>query len=136
MTIEDFEPGKPNRLTAVLRRVSGQAAAVRAGAARLAQRVPGTIRATRTSATRLVGHLPATVKATQSGVRATTGALQQLPDSTLRSVAASAAGLGAGLYLAGKTRLAVVTGIVPALIVSVAIAVRPVKPVAPGKSNP
>jgi hypothetical protein len=135
MTIEEFEPNKPNHLTTVVRRVSGSARVARNGAASLLERMPATIRATRNGAASLLERMPATVSATQAGVRATTSALQQLPDSTLRSLAASSAGLGAGLYLAGKRRLAVAAGVVPALIVGVAIAVRPVKTAAPAKSN-
>lgn len=121
MTIEEFQPDKPGHLTTIGRRVSGSARTVRNGVATL------------------VGRLPATVKATQAGVQvgvqATTGALQRLSDTTLRSLAASSAGLGAGLYLAGKNRLLVALGIVPAIVVGVVIALRPHKTVAPPKSS-
>jgi hypothetical protein len=117
MTIEEFQPDKPGHLTTIVRRVSGLARTVRNGAASL------------------VGRLPATVKATQAGVQATTGALQQLPDTTLRSLAASSAGLGAGLYLAGKNRLLVVLGVVPAIVVGAAIALRHHKTITPPTSS-
>ena len=136
MTIEEFEPNKPGHLTTVVRRVSGSAKAARNGAANLLGRVPGTIRTTRNGAANLIGRVPGTIRTTQAGALATTTALQQLPDSTLQSIAASSAGLGAGLYLAGRRRLAVAAGVIPALIVGVAIAVRPVKKAAPAKSNP
>lgn len=136
MMIEEFEPNRPGHLTTVVRRISGSAKAVRNGAASLVERVPATIRATRNGAANLLERVPATISATQAGARATTSALQQLPDSTLQSLAASSAGLGAGLYLAGRRRLAVAAGVIPALIVGVAIALRPVKTAAPAKSNP
>jgi hypothetical protein len=135
MTIEEFQPDKPGHLTTIVRRVSGSARVVRNGAANLVERLPATVRATLAGVSNLVGRLPATVKATQVGVQATTGALQQLPDTTLRSLAASSAGLGAGLYLAGKNRLLVALGIVPAIVVGAAIALRPHKTVAPPKSS-
>lgn len=135
MTIEELEPKKPGHLTTVVRRISGSAKAARNGATRVIGRVPEAIRATRHGARNLLRRVPATIDATQAGARATTSALQQLPDSTLQSLAASSAGLGAGLYLAGRRRLAVVAGVIPALIVGVAIAVRPVKKPAPVKSN-
>jgi len=93
------------------------------------------VRATQAGASNLVARLPATARATQAGARATTSALQQLPDSTLRSLAASSAGLGAGLYLAGKNRLLVALGVVPAIVVGAAIALRPHKTIAPPKSS-
>lgn len=136
MTIEEFEPNKPGHLTTIVRRVSGSAKAARNGAANLVGRVPGTIRMTQAGAANLLARVPGTIRTTQAGALATTTALQQLPDSTLQSLAASSAGLGAGLYLAGRRRLAVAAGVIPALIVSVAIAVRPGKKAAPAKSNP
>jgi hypothetical protein len=135
MTIDDFQPDKPGRLTTIVRRVSGSVGAVRNRATDLAAHLPATVKATQAGASNLVGRLPATARATQNGVRATTSALQQLPDSTLQSLAASSAGLGAGLYLAGKTKLAVAAGILPALVVSAAIAWRPAKTVAPAKPS-
>ena len=117
MTIEELQPDKPGRLKAIVGRVSGSAHAIRNGASNL------------------VARLPATARATQAGARATTSALQQLPDSTLRSLAASSAGLGAGLYLAGKNRLLVALGVVPAIVVGAAIALRPHKTIAPPKSS-
>jgi hypothetical protein len=153
MTIEEFQPDKPGHLTTIVRRVSGSARVVRNSAANLVGRLPATVRATQAGASNLVarlpaaakatqagastlvGHVPASVKATQAGVQATTSALQQLPDSTLRSLAASSAGLGAGLYLAGKNRLVVVAGIIPAIVVGVAIALRPHKTVTPPKAS-
>jgi hypothetical protein len=117
MTIADFEPNSTNgkHLTTVLRRVAGPVNAARAGMATL------------------VSHAPETVKAATSAARATTGALQTLPDEALRSLTASSIGLGAGLYLAGKHRLAVAAGVGPALVVGAAIASRPVKPAAPAE---
>jgi hypothetical protein len=111
MTIADFEPNlRGKHLTTVLRRVSGPIGAARDGVATLVARVP------------------ATVNATRSGARATTSALQTLPDSTLRSLAATSIGLGGGLYLAGKNRLAVAAGVGPALVMGAAIVLRPARP--------
>jgi hypothetical protein len=67
------------------------------------------------------------MQATRNGASATTSALQTLPDSTLRWLAASSVGLGAGLYLAGKQRLLIAAGVAPALIMGAAIALRPHK---------
>jgi hypothetical protein len=118
MTNADFEPTPRSRhLTAILRRVSGP------------------IKVARNGAVSLVARLPGTVAATQVGARATTTALQKLSDSTLRSMAATSAGVGAGLYLAGKRRFAVVAGIVPAFI-GAAIVMRPSKSPAPAKTAP
>jgi hypothetical protein len=135
MTIEEFQPDKPGYLTTIVRRVSGLARTVRNEVASLVGRLPAAVKATQAGAANLVGRLPAAVKATQAGAQATTDALQQLPDTTLRSLAASSAGLGAGLYLAGKNRLLVALGVVPAIVVGAAIALRPHKTVTPPKSS-
>jgi hypothetical protein len=135
MTIEELQPDKPGRLKAIVGRVSGSAHAIRNRASNLVGRLRVAVRATQAGASNLVARLPATARATQAGARATTSALQQLPDSTLRSLAASSAGLGAGLYLAGKNRLLVALGVVPAIVVGAAIALRPHRTVAPPKSS-
>jgi hypothetical protein len=123
MTITESErrsPGTPapanelheNRAGAV-RRISDAIELARRGAITVIERVPGTVRATR------------------AGAHGMTTALQTLPDSTLRWIAATSVGLGAGLRLAGAPRLVSAAGAAPALIVGAAIALRPIKPVAP-----
>jgi hypothetical protein len=117
MTI-DLEPNsRRSQLMTVLRRASGP------------------LKVARDGATTVVRRVPATLSATRAGAQATTHALQTLPDSTLRSLAASSAGLGTGLYLAGKRRLAVVAGVVPALIMGAAIALRPARPIVPTETK-
>jgi hypothetical protein len=51
--------------------------------------------------------------------------LQVLPDSTLRGLAASSMGLGAGFYLAGVSRLMTAAAIAPAMVIGAAILLRP-----------
>jgi hypothetical protein len=77
------------------------------------------------AATAVVTHLPATARATQRGARTTTSALQALPDSTLRGLAASSIGLGAGSYLARGPRLLTAAAVIPGLVFGAAIIVRP-----------
>ena len=118
MTVEEFEKPSPgHHLASVVRRVSGS------------------IKVARNGATRLIGSVPGTMNATRASAHATTTALQTLPDSTLRWLAASSVGLGAGFYLAGKRRLVIAAGVAPALIMGAAIALRPFKPVVPTKAN-
>ena len=69
----------------------------------------------------------AALRAARTGVQGTTDALQTLPDSTLMGVAATSIGVGAGFYLARAPRLAIATGIAPALIMAAAILLRPMK---------
>jgi hypothetical protein len=118
MTIEEFEKPSPgNHVASLVRRVSGS------------------IKVARNGATSLLGRVPGTMNATRAGAHATTSALQTLPDSTLRWLSASSVGLGAGLYLAGKRRLVIAAGVAPALVMGVAIAIRPIKPVVPTEAN-
>jgi hypothetical protein len=82
----------------------------------------------------LVARLPDTLKATRAGAAGAVGALQTLPDPTLRSLAATSVGLGVGLYCSRAGRLAIVAGMVPALLMGAAIAVRPLEPSLPPKA--
>ena len=95
--------------------------------ASIVRRLSGAAKSARRGASRIVAHAPGTMQATRNGASATTSALQTLPDSTLRWLAASSVGLGAGLYLAGKQRLLIAAGVAPALIMGAAIALRPHK---------
>jgi hypothetical protein len=77
----------------------------------------------------LVEHAPGALGATRAALSDSTSALQALPDSTLRWLAASSIGLGAGFALAHAPRLAVAAGVAPALLIGRAIALRPAEPV-------
>jgi hypothetical protein len=114
LTIEEFgSQSRGKRLTIVLRRIPSPARAIRSGYSAVARHVPGA------------------VSATQAGLEQTTTALRRLPDSTLRSLAAGSMAVGAGLYLAGKHRVAVAASLVPTVIVGVAILGRPAVPMTP-----
>jgi hypothetical protein len=118
LTIEESgSHSRGKRLTMVLRNIPSPARAIRSGYSAVARNMPGA------------------VSATQSGIEQTTTALRRLPDSTLRSLAAGSMAVGAGLYLAGKHRVAVAAGLVPTVIVGVAILGRPAVPVAPVDSK-
>lgn len=95
---------------------------------RLAGRVSGVIRAVRSSATTLMDRLPATVKATRARAHSTATALQSLPNSTLRGLAATSLGLGAGFYIAGAPRVVTAAGVAPALVMGAAMVLRPNEP--------
>jgi hypothetical protein len=99
--------------------------------ASVARRVSGAIRFAGRGAGLIVKRVPATVNATRAGAQGTTSALQTLPDSTLRWLAASSVGMGAGFYLARAPRLAIAAWVAPALVMGAAIALRPTVPVVP-----
>jgi hypothetical protein len=103
-------------VSAGIRPVHGVIAIARTGVA-FARRGAGT----------LLARVPGTIHATRAGVHDAASALQTLPEPTLRSLAASSVGLGAGLYLAGSPRVVIVAGMVPAMITGAAIALRPVE---------
>jgi hypothetical protein len=65
------------------------------------------------------------VRVARVGARKSTSALQILPDSTLRGLAASSIGLGAGFYLAGVPRLVTAAAMTPAMVIGAAILLRP-----------
>jgi hypothetical protein len=99
--------------------------------ASVARRASGAIKAASGSTMTLMERVPGTIDTTRAGAHGTTSALQTLPDPTLRWLAAASVGLGAGFYLAGAPRLAIAAGSAPALILGAAIALRPIRPVAP-----
>jgi hypothetical protein len=111
-------------LTALAKPVSGMVAIARSSVAAAGR-----------GATTVVTRLPTTIRATQAGATEATGALQGLPDPTLRSLAATSVGIGAGLYLARAPRAVVVIGMVPAMLMGAAIATRPDETPAPGKTQ-
>lgn len=106
MTILDIDPKSPNALATILKRVTGPFKVARKGG--------GVV----------VRQLPPTAKAAQAGTMAATSAVRRLSDSTLRWLAASSIGLGAGLYLSGKRRLTVAAGVAPAIVAGITIALR------------
>jgi hypothetical protein len=101
------EPEVEQRRATAARRVSRVLTTIRSGVSTLAQRAPGVARTAQTRAS-----------------DATTG-LQQLPDSTLRWLAAGSLGVAAGFQLAGAPRLVRAAGAAPALFMGAAIALRP-----------
>jgi hypothetical protein len=103
-------------LSAVARPVSGAVTIARSSVAAAGR-----------GATKVVARLPTTIRATQASATEATTALQGLPDPTLRSLAATSVGIGAGLYLARAPRAVVVVGVVPAMLMGAAIALRPVE---------
>jgi hypothetical protein len=67
----------------------------------------------------------------RTGASDTTTALQALPDPTLRWLAATSVGLGAGLYLAGVPRGVIAAAVTPAILLGAAIVGRPHEPAIP-----
>lgn len=89
----------------------------------------------RRSTANLIARVPGTLKTTRAGAQEATNALQGLPDPTLRTLVASSLGLGAGFYLRGAPRLLILAGVVPAMIMGAAMALRPVAPLAPNGAD-
>jgi hypothetical protein len=111
--------------------VGGTAAAVRRPASGVASVARTSVSTARRGAATVIAHLPGTLGASRDGMRGTIGALQTLPDPTLRSVAATSVGLGVGLYLTRANRMAIVAGLVPAVLTGAAIIARPIEPSVP-----
>jgi hypothetical protein len=74
---------------------------------------------------------PSILRSARSGIARTVVALQTLPDTTLRSLAATSVGLGAGLSFTRAGRLGAIAGVVPAFLMEAAIANRPGTPLDP-----
>lgn len=69
-------------------------------------------------------HASGAIDATLTRVREASRTVQTVPDSTLRWLAASSIGLGAGLFLARAPRVVVAAGVAPALVAAAAIVAR------------
>jgi hypothetical protein len=101
----------------------------------IAEKVSGAMSVARDGVTILVRRMPGTVHATRTAAFETTSALQTLSDPTLRSLAATSLGLGAGFYVAGAGRLAVVAGLAPAIVLGAAVLLRPIHRPAAEEAN-
>jgi hypothetical protein len=120
------------------RRVSGTGARdqdLRKRLASVGRHLSEAIKGVRTGGTRLIELMPGTIDATRARAHETTSALQTLPDPTLRWLAASSVGLGAGFYLAGAPRVVIAAGVAPALILGAAIVLRPIEPAIPAEAD-
>jgi hypothetical protein len=73
----------------------------------------------------LADRLPGTWGHVRAGAKGAVANLQTVPDSGLRLLAGVFVGVGAGLQLSGKKRLAALAGFVPASIFGFAILSRP-----------
>ena len=76
----------------------------------------------------LAARAPWVARTARAGARGTTSALQRIPDPTLRWLAATSIGMAAGLHAAGAPRLVRAAGIAPAMLIGIAVALRPVEP--------
>jgi hypothetical protein len=116
------KPGRhPSRARTPFRRLQKQLS-------RSVRRATGVISSAGSGAATIVGRAPAAVRAPAARVGGATNPLQALPDSTLRWLAASSVGLGAGFFLAGAPRLVVAAGVAPALVMGAAMIARPIEP--------
>lgn len=98
---------------------------VRTTAAAAIGHVPGAIGNARHRFGDVTARLPGTLGHVRAGAQGTVTNLQTVPDSGLRLMAAASVGLGAGLRLAGKKRLATLAGFAPASVFGFAIMSRP-----------
>lgn len=88
-------------------------------------RVPEISGNARHRAGQVAERLPGAFGRVRSGAESSVTELQRMPDSRLRMLAAVSIGFGAGLRLAGASRLATFAGFAPASILGFAIISRP-----------
>jgi hypothetical protein len=98
---------------------------VRTATAAAIGKVPEAVGQARRGAGKVAHRLPGTIGQVRAGAQGTVTNLQTVPDSGLRLLAAASVGLGAGLRLAGKKRLATLAGFAPASLFGFAIMSRP-----------
>lgn len=105
--------------------VRGAIEHARAGVADAIGHVPEVAAEARDRAEQVAGHFPAAFDELRTRAENTVTRLQTMPDSRLRLFAAASIGLGAGLRLAGASRLTTLAGLVPASVLGFAIVSRP-----------
>lgn len=105
-----------------LRRAIAQ---IRTRSSEVVGQAPGVAGTARDRGEQVARHLPEAFDRVRSSAGNGVTRLQTMPDSGLRLLAAASIGLGTGLRLAGKSRLATLAGFVPASILGFAIVSRP-----------
>lgn len=98
---------------------------VRAKADEVGEEMPAVIENARLQGIRIADQLPGKLDQIRAGAQGALANLQTVPDSQLRLLAGVFVGVGAGLQLGGKRRLAALAGFVPASIFGLAIMSRP-----------
>ena len=96
--------------------------------ATLGRQLKAVVPATRARTEGLLRRWPAALASARTGADRTTAAVQSMPTSTLRSLAAGSAGLGAGLLLGGAPRLVAVAGVAPAIVIGATVLSRSSNP--------
>jgi hypothetical protein len=104
---------------------SGAADHVRAGTATAADAVPEVISKIRTGVEEVADRLPDALEAARTGAAATAGTLREMPEPTLRVLAALSVGMGIGLYVAGAPRLVTMAAFAPAVMAGLTVAMSP-----------
>ena len=117
----EFEANGRKRFGSVRRAIG----AFRAKVSTATGHVPEAVAYARHEAGMVADRLPGTLGHVREGAQGTMTNLQTVPDSGLRLLAAVSVGFGAGLRLAGKTRLSALAGFAPASLFGFAIYSRP-----------
>jgi uncharacterized protein YjbJ (UPF0337 family) len=100
---------------------SGAADQVRAGASTAAEAVPEVVSMIRGGVDGVAERLPDALEAARTGAAATADSLREMPQPTLRVLAALSIGMGLGLYVAGAPRLVTIAALTPALLAGLTV---------------
>lgn len=94
---------------------------VRAGVASAADALPDMISTIRSGVDGVAERLPDALEAARTGAVATADSLRDMPQPTLRVLAALSIGMGVGLYVAGAPRLVTIAAFTPALLAGIVV---------------
>jgi hypothetical protein len=123
MTVSETRDRAGDAVTAARDAASEAADQVRVGAATAAEAVPEMISMIRGGVDSVADRLPDALEAARSGAVATADSLREMPQPTLRVLAAASVGLGIGLYVAGAPRLVTLAAFTPALLAGLAVTI-------------
>jgi hypothetical protein len=122
MTASETRERTDGAVNAARDAASGAADHVRAAAASAADAAPEVISKIRTGVDEVADRLPDALEAARSGAVATADTLREMPEPTLRVLAALSIGMGVGLYVAGAPRLVTMTAFAPAVLAGLTVA--------------
>lgn len=122
MTANDTKERTNDAVHAARDAASDAADHVRAGAASAADAVPEVMSKIRSGVDGVAERLPDAIEVARTGAVATAESLREMPEPTLRVLAALSIGMGVGLYVAGAPRLVTMAAFAPALLAGLTVA--------------
>lgn len=122
MTASETRERTDGAVNAARDAASDAAGHVRAAASSAADAAPEVMSKIRSGVDEVADRLPDAIEAARTGAVATADSLREMPEPTLRVLAALSVGMAIGLYVAGAPRLVTMAAVTPALLAGLTVA--------------